>query len=273
MKKTIVIAGKNTTHIDDFISETLEREHKVYQAKTEDRVEKMIQERNTDLVILCMSDDNNLNCNLYKKVMLACMRSSIYKDTIPIIAIGKEEEYDFLASNTMLKKTSFVNIRHDDDSFMEKIDELLGNTSDNSDSTDEEDKNEEESKEEKKIVIKKDILVIDDDIKVLKLISSYLEDDYNVTIAKSGISALKYLKKNKPHLILLDYMMPGETGAEVFKDIRTYTSSKKTPIMFLTGVADSDIVKEILMMKPQGYILKPVTKEDLMKKIKPILNQ
>lgn len=118
---------------------------------------------------------------------------------------------------------------------------------------------------------RKDILIIDDDLKVLKLLSTYLENDYNVVIAKSGSSALKYLKKNTPDLILLDYMMPNETGAEVFREIRFLSNSKTTPILFLTGVADAAIVKEILTLKPQGYILKPVTKDDLLSKIKPFL--
>lgn len=129
------------------------------------------------------------------------------------------------------------------------------------------------NKIEKEIVEehKRNILIVDDDLKVLKLMSSYLEDDYNVVIAKSGTSALKYLRKNIPDLILLDYMMPEENGGEVFNNIRFNTSCKTTPIIFLTGVADAQIVREILSLKPQGYILKPVNKETLIKKISPYL--
>lgn len=48
--------------------------------------------------------------------------------------------------------------------------------------------------------------------------------------------------------------MPIESGAEVLKNI---------PVIFLTGVSDSDRVKEIISMKPQGYLLKPVNMERL----------
>lgn len=118
---------------------------------------------------------------------------------------------------------------------------------------------------------KKNILIVDDDLKVLKLMSAYLEEDYNVVIAKSGESALKYLRKNEPDLILLDYMMPGETGADVFNSIRMNTKCKTTPIIFLTGIADAEVVKEIVKLKPQGYILKPVNKETLREKIRPYI--
>lgn len=54
-----------------------------------------------------------------------------------------------------------------------------------------------------------------------------------------------------------------ESGAEVLKWIRSDMRLKDIPVVFLTGVSDSDKVQEVISMKPQGYLLKPVNMERL----------
>lgn len=105
---------------------------------------------------------------------------------------------------------------------------------------------------------RKQILIIDDDRAVLKLLKAALEPDYIVTTMISGNMAMKFLKTKTPDLIFLDYQMPVEDGPEVFKNIRALESSKDVPIVFLTGVADRSKIANVLMLKPQGYLLKPI---------------
>lgn len=115
---------------------------------------------------------------------------------------------------------------------------------------------------------KKKILIVDDDVKVLKLISMYLKDDYDVSIAKSGQLAMKYLENNIPDLILLDYVMPDEDGPMVLSYIRSHPLCFATPVFFLTGVSDKESVKKVLGLNVQGYMLKPVSKDELLERIK-----
>lgn len=79
----------------------------------------------------------------------------------------------------------------------------------------------------------------------------------------SGKIAEKYLQLKTVDLILLDYQMPQESGAEVLKNIREDSRLKDIPVIFLTGVSDSDRVQEVISMSPQGYLLKPVNMERL----------
>ena len=57
--------------------------------------------------------------------------------------------------------------------------------------------------------------------------------------------------------------MPGETGPEVFAKIKEIESAKDIPIVFLTGVADKEKIADVLRLKPQGYLLKPIDTERL----------
>ncbi len=109
----------------------------------------------------------------------------------------------------------------------------------------------------------KSILVVDDDKNVLKLLKGALEDKYNVSTMITGKMAEKFLESKSCDLILLDYEMPVENGPEVFKKIKTMESAKDIPIIFLTGVAEKDKIAEVLMLKPQGYLLKPIDMDKL----------
>lgn len=110
---------------------------------------------------------------------------------------------------------------------------------------------------------KKHILIVDDDSRVLKLVKSILIDRYNVATAVSGKVAMKFLENKETDLILLDYEMPGESGAEILQKIRSNEKLQKLPVIFLTGVTDKERIQEVLTLSPQGYLLKPIDKERL----------
>lgn len=118
---------------------------------------------------------------------------------------------------------------------------------------------------------KKNILVVDDDKNVLRILKSRLDDKYTVTTMISGKMAEKYLEQRSCDLILLDYQMPGETGPEVFAKIKEIESAKDIPIVFLTGVADKEKIAEVLRLKPQGYLLKPIDTERLFTTIERVM--
>lgn len=119
---------------------------------------------------------------------------------------------------------------------------------------------------------RKHILVVDDDSSVLKLIKNYLSGRYDVATAKSGKVALKFLETKKTDLVLLDYEMPGEKGPEVLSKIRASANTKDLPVVFLTGVTDKDKIQDVLAMKPQGYLLKPIDMMKLSSTIKNVIS-
>lgn len=118
------------------------------------------------------------------------------------------------------------------------------------------------------MVTQKKILVVDDDQNMLQLLYSFLRDAYRVTMVSSGEAALESLKKQKPDLMLLDYLMPGMDGKETLKIIREDENLKDLPVFFLTGVSDSNKISECLKLDPCGYILKPIGKFSLLARIR-----
>ena len=66
----------------------------------------------------------------------------------------------------------------------------------------------------------KRILVVDDSATNLHFVEGILKDKYNLSLAKSGERALKFLEKNQVDLILLDLMMPEMDGFETFEHIK-----------------------------------------------------
>lgn len=118
---------------------------------------------------------------------------------------------------------------------------------------------------------RKHVLVVDDDAIMLKTIKRNLEDEYDVATAVSGKIAMKFLENKKTDLVLLDYEMPGENGADVLMQLRGRGQTKDLPVIFLTGISDKDKIQQVLALKPQGYLLKPVERDKLLAKIKEII--
>ena len=118
---------------------------------------------------------------------------------------------------------------------------------------------------------RKHILVVDDNPIMLKTIKEHLHDKYDVATAISGKVALKFLQKKKTDLILLDYEMPDENGAEVLKRLRSDVLTKDIPVIFLTGITERNKIAQVLVLKPQGYLLKPVDHNKLLETISKVL--
>lgn len=103
---------------------------------------------------------------------------------------------------------------------------------------------------------KKKILVVDDSGAMLRNVKGWLEDQYQVILANSGAMAMKYLARNKPDLVLLDYEMPIVDGSQVLGMIRSENEFADIPVIFLTSKGDKESVMKVMNLKPDGYILK-----------------
>ena len=116
--------------------------------------------------------------------------------------------------------------------------------------------------------LKKSILIVDDDAQYLSLVRQWLKDNYRVFVVNSGMQAIKFLAKNKVDLILLDHEMPVTSGPKVLEMLRSENETKDIPVIFLTGKGDKESVMAVVALKPEGYFLKTVRKEELLEKLK-----
>lgn len=114
------------------------------------------------------------------------------------------------------------------------------------------------AKKLEKSLERKHILVIDDDRIILKMLKTALSDNYDVTTMVNGVTAEKFLEAKNIDLVILDYEMPIETGAEVFKRIKKNPKISHIPVCFLTGISEREKIMEVMALKPHGYLLKPI---------------
>ncbi len=114
---------------------------------------------------------------------------------------------------------------------------------------------------------RKSILVVDDDANYLGLIREWLKDKYRVSMVNSGLQAIKWLGKNKADLILLDHEMPVTYGTQVLEMLRSDEETRSIPVMFLTGKSDKESVMSVVALKPEGYFLKTIGKDELIEKL------
>ncbi len=113
----------------------------------------------------------------------------------------------------------------------------------------------------------KQILIVDDDPNYLGLVREWLRSKYKVFMANSGLQAIKWLGRNKADLILLDHEMPVTSGPQVLEMLRSDNETKDIPVMFLTGKGDKESVMQVLALKPEGYFLKNIEREELIEKL------
>ncbi|MCR5117891.1 MAG: response regulator [Lachnospiraceae bacterium] len=119
----------------------------------------------------------------------------------------------------------------------------------------------------------KHILVVDDDVNMLKLLRMFLQDTYKVSVVDSGKLALDFVTKHTPDLILLDYMMPLFDGPHVMEILRKREETRHVPILFLTSVSERDKILKCLALNPQGYLIKPISQEELKARVAEVLSK
>jgi putative two-component system response regulator len=112
------------------------------------------------------------------------------------------------------------------------------------------------------------ILVVDDNLAILKQISSYLSDDYEVSLAKSGPLALQICVKEKPDLILLDVEMSDMDGFGVMFQLKENPYLDRIPVIFLTANHSVEVEIRALESGARDFIMKPVERSILLHRIK-----
>lgn len=255
MKYKILLAGKNQTTIDDFFYVMNDTFDCLTTSMRNEDIEAHLTYFNPDAFVYCIVEETRENI---LKIMNAL--DVLRRKKVKLILIGETEPIqEFLrlkpelVSKWLYKPIAAATITKEIVKMFEEEREI------------EEQKRLEEElerklKEERERANRtKNILIIDDDPMMLRTIKNGLKDKYNVATAVSGKIALTYLeKKTDIDLILLDYEMPVENGPEVFEKIRKMETMQNVPIVFLTGMNETEKIRQVLALKPQGYLLKPI---------------
>ena len=252
-----LLAGQNQAVMDDFFVSLENIEPVTTSLRWQDMLNH-VKNFKPDVFVYCIENESSQNVK-----QMVSLKLRLEKERIPFVLIGSEEDcakfQKDAASSTadlILKKPLEAAV------IEEKIIQYI----------DVHRKQEELLQEEAKLKRPlPHILVVDDDSTMLKTIKEQLKDEYSVATAISGKIALKFLESKKTDLILLDYEMPGEKGPDILKKLRENESTKDTPVIFLTGVTQKEKIAQVLSLKPQGYLLKPIEHEKLMEAIKAVL--
>ena len=113
------------------------------------------------------------------------------------------------------------------------------------------------------------VLVVDDDDRIRELVKQYLEENnFIVTSAKDALDAKKKLKILKFDILILDIMMPGESGLSLTKEVKKNNS---TPIILLTAKGETQDRIQGLELGADDYLGKPFEAKELLLRIKNIL--
>ncbi len=101
------------------------------------------------------------------------------------------------------------------------------------------------------------ILAVDDEAEVCSMIRLYLtKKGYRVFTANSGEDAIKIVKEERPHIVLLDIRMPGMGGIDTLRQIKE--ADKEIGVIMVTAVKDEETAKEALKLGADDYITKPM---------------
>ena len=115
------------------------------------------------------------------------------------------------------------------------------------------------------------ILVVDDDTNICELLRLYLEKEgYSVTIANTGMQAVRSFAEQQPDLMLLDIMLPELDGWQVCREIRKYSNK---PIIMLTAKGETFDKVLGLELGADDYITKPFDSKEVLARIKAVLRR
>jgi twitching motility two-component system response regulator PilH len=127
----------------------------------------------------------------------------------------------------------------------------------------------------------KKVLNVEDDPDIRTFVTTVLEENgYIPIMAKDGEEGTKKVKQEKPDLIILDILMPRESGIKMYHELKRDPSLKDIPVVMLSAVSKRTFLRSQVALtefgdetvpEPEAYLEKPVEPEDLAEILKKIL--
>jgi CheY-like chemotaxis protein len=124
----------------------------------------------------------------------------------------------------------------------------------------------------------KKVLTVDDDPDIIAFVKTVLEENgYTPLIARNGEVGLTLARAEKPDLVILDVLMPKQSGIRMYRELKADEALRDTPVIILSGIAKRTFLRsqEALtefgdqpVPEPDLYIEKPVEPDELAETIK-----
>ena len=121
--------------------------------------------------------------------------------------------------------------------------------------------------------MKKRVLIVDDDIMTLKILKKYLEGTYDVVIENAGYRFVEKMGSYNADLILLDIEMPVVNGLQAFDMLLRNPDLNDIPVVFLSGVSNPNLVREMMNKGAAGYLVKTIPKGELLARLEKIFSE
>lgn len=128
----------------------------------------------------------------------------------------------------------------------------------------------------------KRVLIVDDDPDIRLFSSTVLEENGYIPIeATNGEEGMKIIKKEMPDLLILDMLMPRQSGIRLYRQMKTDKSLKHIPVIVLSGIAEKSFQRSQKVLtefgdapvpEPEAYLEKPVEADVLADTIKSVID-
>jgi len=128
--------------------------------------------------------------------------------------------------------------------------------------------------------MEKKILIVEDEDDVIEFVSTVLrENGFSTVIARNGEEALERIREDRPDLVIMDVLMPKQSGIRMYRKLKTTESLKQIPVVIYSGIARRTYLRtqaareEIegeTVPEPEAYVEKPAKPEylaDIVRKI------
>jgi CheY-like chemotaxis protein len=120
---------------------------------------------------------------------------------------------------------------------------------------------------------RKTILAVDDSETALALERAIIGPSFTVMMARSGEEAVARARAHRPHLVLMDFEMPGIDGLQAARELRALPGMSTTPIILVTSHSEAACLEAAFRAGCTDYVIKPVEESELMLKIRTYLGQ
>ena len=118
------------------------------------------------------------------------------------------------------------------------------------------------------------VLVVEDEPAVRELICFSLKNaEFECNEASNAETAQQLLNKSPPNVIIMDWMLPGKSGIELTRELKTQSTTSDIPVIMLTARDEEDDVVHALECGAEDYITKPFSPRELATRIKAILRR
>ncbi|MFI5283417.1 MAG: response regulator [Candidatus Dormibacterales bacterium] len=116
--------------------------------------------------------------------------------------------------------------------------------------------------------IRRTVIIADDEPSLRILVHATIgTDDYNVVEACNGDEAWSLIQEHRPPLVILDVGMPGRTGLEILRAIKSDANLTGTRVILLTASAQESDIRAALVAGADAYLTKPFSPRDLLSRL------